>query len=141
MTKVSGIPTISTLLLNLAGGRADENKPLDGMDLWAKISEERPSPRTEIVYNVEPFRAGIREGDWKLVWRTPLPQAIELYNIANDPSEEANLAAQYPEKVAMLQRRATELAATMAKPLLLETELRGVLERLAMPPALPAEEL
>lgn len=111
------------------------------MDLWAKISEERPSPRTEIVYNVEPFRAGIREGDWKLVWRTPLPQAIELYNIANDPSEEANLAAQYPEKVAMLQRRATELAATMAKPLLLETELRGVLERLAMPPALPAEEL
>lgn len=87
MTKVSAIPTRSTPLLNLAGGRADENKPLDGMAVWVTISEERPSPRTEIVYNVEPFRAGIRKGDWKLVWRTPLPQAIELYNIANDPSE------------------------------------------------------
>ena len=56
-------------------------------------AEGKPSPRTEVVYNIEPFRAGIRQGDWKLIWRTPLPPAVELYNIAQDPSEKNNLAA------------------------------------------------
>src|SRR4051794_13945679 len=98
-------------LLGLAGGQLGKNKPLDGIDMWATISEGKPSPRTEVIYNIEPFRAGVREGDWKLVWRTPLPAAVELYNIAQDPSEKNNLAAQQPEKVAELQKRANELAA------------------------------
>ncbi len=42
-----------------------------------------------------------------------------------------------PEKVAALQKRANELAATMAKPLLLETEFKAMRARLALPPALP----
>jgi arylsulfatase A-like enzyme len=127
-------------LLGLAGVGTTKCKPLDGMDVWLTISQGKPSPRTEIVYNVEPFRAGIRQGDWKLIWRTPLPSAPELYNIAQDPSEKTNLAAQFPDRVAALQKRANELAATMAKPMLLETEFKGILERLHMPPALPGEE-
>ncbi len=124
-------------LAGLAGAPLGKNKPLDGLDVWGTISEGKPSPRTEIVYNVEPFRAGIRQGDWKLIWRTPLPPVVELYNIAKDPRERTNLARQNPEKVAALQKRAGELAATMAKPLLLQTELKAVFDRLAMPPALP----
>lgn len=124
-------------LVRLAGAKLGKNKPLDGMDVWPTISRGEPSPRTEVVYNLEPFRAGIRQGDWKLIWRTPLPPAVELYNIADDPFEKNNLADHHPQKVAALQKRATELATTMAKPLYLETELRPVLERLAMPPALP----
>ena len=111
------------------------------MDVWPTISDGRPSPRTEIVYNVEIFRAGIRQGDWKLIWRTPLPQVVELYNLAQDPSEKTNLAAEQPEKVAALQKRANELAATMAKSPLLLTEFQAMLKRLRMPPALPGEEL
>jgi arylsulfatase A-like enzyme len=107
---------------------------------WQTLSEDKASPRTEIIYNLEPFRAGIRQGDWKLIWRTPLPQAVELYNIAQDPSEKNNLAAEHPDKVAALQKRAIELAATMAKPLLLQSEFKAMLERLHMPPALPGEE-
>jgi arylsulfatase A-like enzyme len=129
-------PTLSTL----AGASTAKAKPLDGMDVWRTVSEGRPSPRTEVIYNVEPFRAGIREGDWKLVWRTPLPAAAELYDVARDPSEKSNLAAQHPEKVAELQQRANELAATMAKPMLLETEFSAIRKRLALPPALPTEE-
>jgi arylsulfatase A-like enzyme len=124
-------------LASLAGASIAKCKPLDGMDVWGTISEGKPSPRTEIIYNVEPFRAGIRQGDWKLIWRTPLPQAVELYNIAQDPSEKNNVAAVNPEKVAALQKRANELAATMAKPLLLETEFKAMRARLALPPPLP----
>lgn len=127
-------------LARLAGASTDKCKPLDGMNVWRAISEEAPSPRNEIIYNIEPFRAGIRQGDWKLIWRTPLPQVVELYNLADDPFEKTNLAAQYPDKVATLQQRANELAATMAKPLFLQTEFEALKRRLALPPSLPAED-
>jgi len=129
-------PTIAAL----AGASTAKSKPLDGVNVWPAISAGKPSPRTEIVYNIEPFRAGIREGDWKLVWRAPLPSVPELYDIAQDPSETNDVAAQNPEKVAELQKRANELAATMAKPMLMEAEFKAVMQRLHMPPALPGEE-
>ncbi|HUI26188.1 MAG TPA: arylsulfatase [Candidatus Kryptonia bacterium] len=128
-------------LITLGGGSTAKSKPLDGLDVWPTISDGRPSPRTEIVYNVELFRAGIRQGDWKLIWRTPLPAAVELYNVAQDPSEKNNLAADNPEKVAALQKRANELATTMAKSPLLLTEFQALRTRLAQPPALPNQEL
>jgi arylsulfatase A-like enzyme len=127
-------------LVGLAGASPGKSKPLDGLNVWPTISEDKPSPRTEIVYNIEPFRAGIREGDWKLIWRAPLPEAIELYNIALDPSEKTDVAAANPDKVAALKKRANELATAMEKPLLLQAEFGAMRERLHMPPALPGEE-
>lgn len=127
-------------LIGIAGAQLGKNKPLDGVDMWPTISQDKPSPRTEVIYNIEPFRAGVREGDWKLIWRTPLPQVVELYNIAQDPSEKNNLAAQYPEKVVELQKRANQLATIEAKPLLLQIEFGEIRKRLTMPPALPGEE-
>ena len=79
----------------------------------------RPSPRQEVVYNIEPFRGGVRKGDWKLIWRTPLPSLLELYNIAQDPYEKANLADKNPQIVASLQKRIEEFARESAKPLFL----------------------
>lgn len=130
-------PTIAAL----AGASTSKAKPLDGVDQWPTISEGKPSARTEIVYNVEPFRAGVRQGDWKLIWRVMLPAAVELYNIKSDPFEKDNVAAQHPEIVAELQQRANELAATMTKPMILLTEFDAMRTRLALPPALPGEEL
>jgi arylsulfatase A-like enzyme len=128
-------------LAGLAGASAAGGKPLDGLDVWGTISEGKPSPRTEIVYDLQPFRAGLRQGDWKLVWRTPLPQAVELYNIARDPSEKDNVAAANPETVATLQRRANELAAGMVPPLMLQAEFKAMKQRMSLPPALPDEAL
>jgi len=127
-------------LAGLAGASTGKSKPLDGLNVWPTISEGKSSPRTEIVYNVEPFRAGIREDDWKLIWRAPRPEAIELYNITLDPSEKHNVAAANPDQVAALKKRANELATTMGKPLLLRAEFRAMRDRLHMPPALPGEE-
>ena len=126
-------------LVGLAGGQTAKAKPLDGINVWTTVSEGAPSPRNEVIYNVEPFRAGVRQGDWKLIWRTLLPAAVELYNITQDPSEKNNVAAQNPDKVAALQQRANELAAVMAKPLILETEFKAMLQRIKLPPSLPAE--
>jgi arylsulfatase A-like enzyme len=108
------------------------------MYVWG-TSEGKPSPRTEIVYNIEPFRWAIREGDWKLIWHTLLPQKIELYNIAQDPTETKNLAAEQPEKVATLQKRINELAAQAEKPILLQVEMKNIIERMHLSPALPSE--
>jgi hypothetical protein len=83
----------------------------------------------------------LRQGDWKLVWRTPLPQVVELYDVAKDPSEKDNVAAAHPDKVAALQKRANELAAAMIPPLALQTEFKAMKQRLSLPPALPDDAL
>lgn len=126
-------------LARLAGASTARSKPLDGVDVWPTVSEGRVSPRSEVVYNVEPFRAGVRRGDWKLVWRAMLPSSVELYDVARDPSEREDVSALHPGQVAELQKRANQLAAAMAKPMLVETELGVTRERLSLPPALPEE--
>jgi arylsulfatase A-like enzyme len=126
-------------LAGLAGASTAKSKPLDGLDVWKTISEGAASPRTEVVYNIEMFRAGLRQGDWKLVWRTPLPSSPELYDIASDPFEKNDVAAAHPDKVAVLQARVNELAATMVQSPLLLTEFQAMTKRLAVPPALPRE--
>ncbi|HXG12686.1 MAG TPA: sulfatase [Gemmataceae bacterium] len=46
----------------------------------------------------------VREGDWKLIVTEARPAAPELYNLAQDPFEEKNLAAQHGDKVARLRQ-------------------------------------
>jgi arylsulfatase B len=127
-------------LAGLAEANLTTGKPLDGLDVWSTISNGEPSPRQEIVYNVEPFRGGVREGDWKLIWRTPLPSAVELYNVPQDPSEKANLADKNPDKVARLQRRIEQLAKESAKSLFLVDAFGAVKGAAHGPPSLPNED-
>jgi arylsulfatase A-like enzyme len=127
-------------LTGLAGVKASKGKPLDGLDVWRTISEGAPSPRQEVVYNIEPFRGGVRVGDWKLIWRTPLPSKIELYNIPQDPWEKQNLADSSPQKVAELQKRIEQLAGESAKSLFLVDAFVAVKGGAHGPPALPTED-
>ena len=106
-------------LAALAGASTAKCKPLDGLDVWQTISANAPSPRTELVYNVEPFRGAVREGDWKLIWRTLIPTSVDLYNLADDPYETNNVAAAHPDKVAAMQDRLNALGKESAKPLAL----------------------
>jgi len=94
----------------------------------------------EVVYNIEPFRGAVRRGDWKLIWRTPLPSAIELYDIAQDPYEQNNRAEQNPQRVAELQKRIEELARESAKSLFLIDAMGAVKSGAHGQPSLPTED-
>ncbi len=53
MHVVDMLPTLSAL----AGMAPDGTKPLDGMDVWQAVAAAQPSPREDMVYNVERGKA------------------------------------------------------------------------------------
>ena len=115
-----GLPCFRPTLAALAGASTAKCKPLDGMNVWDTIAENKPSPRTEFIYNVEPFRGAMRQGDWKLIWRALIPTSVDLYNLAEDPYEKNNVAAAHPDKVAAMQARLEECGKQSEKPLALK---------------------
>jgi arylsulfatase A-like enzyme len=92
--------------VTLAGGSLKQELPLDGIDMSGVMLEGKPSPRNEIVIEV----AGsvrlptLRKGDFKLIGK-------ELYDLAADPGEKTDLAAQHPKRVSEMQARLREVAA------------------------------
>lgn len=107
-------------LIGLAGGKSDPKKPLDGLDIWPALIGGKIAIRNEIVYGIEPFRAALRQGDWKLVWRVVLPSEVQLFNLAKDPSEKTNLVDQQPEKVLQLKQQIEEMSRDAVSPLFIK---------------------
>jgi arylsulfatase A-like enzyme len=128
-------------LAKLAGATpGKDDKPLDGVDVWPTVSEGKPTPRDEVVYDVEPFRAALRKGSWQLVWQATLPSRIELFDLAGDPAEKTNVAGENPQKVAELQQRIEALAREAVPPLILGEALGAVKPALFGSVALPGDE-
>lgn len=129
-------PTIAAL----AGASTAKCKPLDGVNVWGTIAEGQPSPRSEMVYNIEPFRGALRQGDWKLIWRTMLPSSADLYDLSKDPNEQNNLAAANPDKVTAMKQRLDELARGGSKPLFLQAQFKVVMHGMHGEPVMPSDE-
>ncbi len=127
-------------LTRLAGAPTGNAKPLDGLDVWATLAEGKPSPRKQVIHDVEPFRAAVREGNWKLVWQATLPSQVELFDLAKDPGETTNLAEKNPAKVAELEHLAQAQAREAVAPLILKDALGAVKPALFGQVVFPAEE-
>jgi N-acetylgalactosamine-6-sulfatase len=74
----------------------------------------RPCDR-EIVWGRDPRSMAIRDGNWKLHW---FDDRIELYDLAKDPVEARNVAAEFPDITDRLKQRLAgwkeKLSATLA---------------------------
>jgi arylsulfatase A-like enzyme len=102
------LPTIAAI----TGTPLPADRPIDGLDISALLSGEAETVRNEFLYYSRNGRIeGIREGDWKLL--VPIPEKSKglapappsgpmLFDLAKDPGERNNLAAENPELVERL---------------------------------------
>lgn len=105
------MPTFCTL----AGWRAPEGTDLkwDGRDILPVLTGRLKNPGPRPLYWTAPsFRASaLRFGDLKLiVTGKGAQETVELFDLAEDPNEEKNLAAVQVEKVAELRNLMTQVA-------------------------------
>lgn len=116
-------------LIGLADGSLEQERPLDGLDMWATLSERAPTPHAEILLNSNPSSGAIRVGDWKLIIthaieeqdargrRQAREESVELYNLVDDLSETTDLSSAHPDKVAELRARYDDYAAEALPPM------------------------
>lgn len=99
---VSALDLFPTALVAAGGDALAQEKPLDGVDLGPYLvsNKEDALPHKTLFWERRENYA-VRDGDWKLVQEKG--GALELYDIAQDPAESKDLAAENPETVARLQ--------------------------------------
>ncbi|MDO7135831.1 sulfatase-like hydrolase/transferase [Algibacter lectus] len=101
--------------VNIAGGNASELKGIDGVDLMPFITKKNNNaPHERLFWKIE-NRGVVREGDWKLLRYPDRP--AELYNIAEDITENNDLALKYPEKVREMYKTLFNWEAELERPL------------------------
>jgi arylsulfatase A-like enzyme len=101
---------IAPTLIELTGASTPDlgGPPLPGRSLLPTFAEDRPIERDFLYFNHDGHHA-LRVGDWKLVTMAETDHTPELYNLAEDRGERANLAETYPERVREMLARWREL--------------------------------
>lgn len=117
--------------------------PLDGIDAWAAIATGAKTAERPILLNTTPTNGAVRIGEWKLIVgggrsdggegddgdgtagnkagkaaEKPAGKRnrMELFNLATDPGEKKDVAAEHPEKVKELRAAYDKLAAQAIPP-------------------------
>ena len=116
---VIGLTDFMATMADLLGVEIPSNAAEDSLSFLPALNGEAvdTSKREGIVHHSVSGQFAIRRGDWKLIlspgsggWTPPTDEEaeeqglppIQLYNLAEDPSESNNLQSQYPEGVALL---------------------------------------
>jgi arylsulfatase A len=117
--RVTGFEDWTPTLLELIGQKDSTPSGLDGISFSPTLLGQMQEPRP-FLYRESPGYGGqqaVRVGDWKLVRqglnpgpkaKNPAPPKTELYNLASDPSEKSDVAAQHPDVVEKLSKVARE---------------------------------
>lgn len=120
------LPTFAKLV----GVEPAKDRVLDGRDITSLMFDPQAAEvrDTHLYFTSNQTVAAIRQGDWKLFVAAPgrkgnnkkaQPEAtasgLMLYNLATDPGEAEDVAAQYPEKVAALKAEAEQREAEIKK--------------------------
>lgn len=96
------LPTLAAI----AGAELPTDRPIDGLDLSELWFGDAPSPRRGSAYYVMDDLQAVRDERWKLhVARGGAP-VCELYDLATDPGETTDVAAQHPDVVRRLEAEA-----------------------------------
>lgn len=113
---VDWMPTLCAL----AGAKPAGDLKWDGANIWPALTraEKSPAPRTIYSAGVGFRSAALRHGDWKLIVHRPdaakkgakAAGSEELFNLATDPGETKNLAAEKPDVLADMKRRLAEIS-------------------------------
>ena len=105
------LPTVMDAL-NLS---PPEAKHFDGKSILPLIEGKSDSHHDVLFWDTASPKAGwaVRQGDWKIRGDA---KGLELYNLANDPSEAKDLAKMQPERVKAMEALYTVWRAEMAPP-------------------------
>ncbi|WP_430817230.1 sulfatase family protein [Carboxylicivirga sp. RSCT41] len=94
------LPTLANYL------NIKETPYFDGVDLLPYLKGEKQGNPHEILYWRRDDDYAVRKGDWKLCWNNrgmKNTETAELFNLAEDPKEQYNLAEEFPELARELQ--------------------------------------
>lgn len=99
-----------------AGGKAPADRIIDGVNLLPFIKGEAPGrPHDLLFWRTDRYRV-VRAGDWKLQVSEE-PKKDWLFNLAVDPTEKHNLAAQEPARLAAMKAQLATWDQAQRKPL------------------------
>ena len=100
-----------------AGAALPAGVKLDGVDLLPYVRGERDGVPHETLFWREGYQQTVQHQGWKLI-RTDKPEGKKwLFNLAEDPTEQVNLAAQHPEQASALESLLNAHNAEQADPL------------------------
>lgn len=111
LTTLDLLPTF----VKAGGGDPKSIKGLDGVDMLPYLQGRNNDRPHETLYWKMENRGAIREGNWKLLRYPDRP--AELFNIARDPAEQSNQAANEPQMVQSLFRKLFAWELTLERPL------------------------
>ena len=93
-----------------AGIKLANQKPLDGVNCWPAIVQNRPMKRSPVIVAGPSGEFAVLHDQWKLIWDR---QQISLFDVKEDPIEAHDVSVDHPLKVAEL---ADALAPLMIPP-------------------------
>jgi arylsulfatase A len=112
VTDIGSAMDLFVTAATLAGAQVPSDRPIDGVDLGAPLRGTGPSPRRLLFYYWDSELRAVRKGNYKAhlitsgAYGEGEPRAEHdpplLFNLAEDPGERFNIAAQHPDVVADL---------------------------------------